>query len=78
MKFISSFNNQSSVFLREHFQAPEAAKATFADCFKVSHISFDSLKTDYHIPLFFFFFSQAASSFSAIKVPASQVFEHLV
>lgn len=55
MKFVFSFNNQSSVFLREHFQAPETVKATFADCFKVSHISFDSLKKDYHILYFFFF-----------------------
>lgn len=55
MKFVFSFNNQSSVFLREHFQAPETVKATFADCFKVGHISFDSLKKDYHILYFFFF-----------------------
>lgn len=67
MKFVFSFNNQSSVFLREHFQAPETVKATFADRFKVSHISFDSLKKDYHI---FFFFRIHSSFLQSQSMPA--------
>lgn len=70
MKFVFSFNNQSSVFLREHFQTPEAVKATFADCFKVSHISFDSLRKDYHILYFFFFFRKHPSFLQSQSVPA--------
>lgn len=67
MKFIFSFNNQSSVFLREHFQAPEAVKDTCADCVKVSCISFDSLKTDYDL---YFFFRPHPSSLQSKSQPA--------
>lgn len=74
MKFTFYFKNKSSVFLTEHFQASEDFKATFTDCFKICHISFDALKTDYYILYRFF----QAISFFAIKVPASQMFEHLV
>lgn len=66
-----SFNKQSSIFLKEHFQAPEAVKAMFQS----QPYPFGHSQNRLSHPIYF---SQATSFFSAIKVPASKMFEHLV
>lgn len=52
MKFTFSFNNQ--YFPRNILRPQRWSKPVFADWFKISHISSDSLKTDYNISFGFF------------------------
>lgn len=62
MIFLFSFNNQSSIFLKEHFQAPEAVNAMFQS---QPHPFGHSQNRFSHS----MFFSQA-TSFSAKSQPA--------